>query len=182
MLALCQLGSQLHDLRARRRVHTSFDTRQALRLGRGAPRGQFGIGCQYQGDPVRVVQQQAPGQLPDVVRFLDAAAQPGDHRFQVQHGNGVAVVGGATQRLQYQLQAIGIAIPGDFALVQLQLMQHCFHAVVTHAVSGHLFQYLQHHGFQGVGVFRFAAFDTAAEHHLPHAVLKTAQGGGGLPE
>ena len=66
---------------------------------------------------MRVIQQQLSGELANVVRVFNLILQLGDNRLQIQHGDGITVMGGAAQRLQYELQAIGIAIAGDLALV-----------------------------------------------------------------
>ena len=129
-----------------------------------------------------VVQQQAARQLAYVVRVLDFLPQAGDHRVQVEHADGIAVVTGTAQRLQDKVQAVGVTVAADLALVQLQLVQHRFQAIVIDALAGDLVQYPQYQCFQRVGPVRLAALDAAAEHHFPHAVFEAAQWGGRLPQ
>ena len=131
---------------------------------------------------MRIVQQQAPGQLPDIERILDFFAQSGNHGLQIQHRDGVAVVGGATQCLQDQLQAIGIPVAADLTLVQLQLVQYRLHAIVAHALAGHSLQHAQYQLLECFDVVRLGALHPAGEDHFAHAVLETAQGRGCLAQ
>ena len=115
--------------------------------------------------------QMTDEELADLRREL----QVGDHRFQVQYRDRIAVMCGATQRLQYQLQAVGIAVAGDLTLVQLELVQYCLQPLLAHAVPGDLFDHAQYQCFQRVSVLGLTALDTAAEHHFTHGVFQAAQ-------
>ena len=117
---------------------------------------------------MRVVQQQSARQPADVVGIIYPLPQCIDHRVEIQHRYGVAVVCGTAQCLQYQLQAVGVTVSADFALVQFQLVQYRLHPLLRHAVAGNALQYIQHQALKIVGAIRLTAFDAAAEHHLAH--------------
>ena len=113
--------------------------------------------------------------MADIGGIGDLPSQIGNDRLQVEHGDRIAVVGGAAECLQYELQAVGKTVSADFPLVQFELVQDGFEPVLGNAVISDLCDDLQHQFLQVVGMCRLAA---AAEHQLPHGILQATQGGG----
>ncbi len=142
---------------------------------RAPARGELRVGVHHQAHAVRVVQQQLAHQALDVVGVLDVAVQLFQHRLEVQHRHRVAAVHRARHRHQQQLQAEGVAVAADLALVQLQLVQHRAHLLDRHAVLGHIAQRFQHQCLDGLSAAALAALEAAAEHDLAVGVLQAAQ-------
>ena len=82
---------------------------------------------------------------------------------------------GARHRHQQQLQAEGITVAADLALVQFQLVQHRAHLLDRHAVLGHIAQRIQYQCLDRLRPAAIAALEAAAEHDLAVGVLQAAQ-------
>ncbi len=122
LLALLQLVRQLDHRFLLGRIHTRLEPGKSLGLCFEAPLGQLGVGCHHERDAVRVVEQESLRQLTDIAGIADLAAQRIQNRVQIQHGDRIGIVCSGAERLQNKLQAIGVAAPGDFTLVQFQLV------------------------------------------------------------
>ena len=182
LLALLQFLRQLDHTLLVGFAHARLEGRQPFRFRRQPPRREPGVRCHDQGDTVRIVEQQAPGQFLDVLRVAYVLLQRRQHRVQVQYRDRVRIVGGGAQGLQDNLQTVGKAVAADFPLVQFQLVQHSLQLRRRHTLPGHGFDDPEYQCFQGIGGVCLATFNATAEDHLALGVLESAEGGGGLAE
>ena len=70
-----------------------------------------------------VIQQAFAHESADVIRILDLAVEFLQDGLEIEHGHRIAAVDGTGERHQAELQAEGVAVTADLALVQFQLVQ-----------------------------------------------------------
>ena len=124
---------------------------------------------------MRVVEEQAADQTWNVFRFRRALPECGNDRLKIQRRHSITIVGGGPQCAQHQVQSVGHAVTTDFSLVQLDLAQNRLNLVGIDAGARDSFDTCQHFLLKSRGMLGFAAFDTTAEHHLPHRFLQPAK-------
>ena len=122
-----------------------------------------------------VVQQPAANQPGNELRVLDLLAQLFQCRVNIQHPYRIATVNRGGHGGQYQLQPEWIAIAGNFALTQLQLVQLRLDHLLGYPFVCNLFQGIQYEAFKSGRLFRLAAFKATHKAHLAIGVLKAAQ-------
>ena len=124
---------------------------------------------------MRVVEQTFAHQTTDVVRVFNLLVEFFQHGLEIEHSHRIAAVDCAGERHQPELQAEGVAVAADLALVQFQLVQHGAYLLDGDAVGGNALERVEHEALHGFGLFRVAAFQTAAEDDLALRILDAAE-------
>jgi len=149
--------------------------RQPFPFRRRLFRAQFRIGGHGQPDPVRVVQQQLPGESRDEIDVPAFDSELLQQRIAVQRRQRVAAVDRRGQRFHQQAQAVGEAVASDFALAQFQLMEGGVHRILRHALGGDLSQHVEHQRLDRPCVFGVGTLQPTDEGGLAGGGVETAQ-------
>ena len=128
---------------------------------------------------MRVIDQQVTDECRDIGGVFYPLTQRVDDRLKIERRDCVAVMCRSTQCPQHEVQAIGHTVTAHFALMELNLSKDCVHLFSGNAIVGDALNTGHHFALEVIGLCRFAALDAAAEDHLAHRFLKTAQWGRG---
>ena len=131
---------------------------------------------------MRIFQQLAADQAGNILGITDFFPHIRQHRLQIKELNRIAAMDHRRNRGHDQLQAIREAVAGNLALVQLQLVQNGFKALLADALFHHLGQRLFQQRFKVALLVRVTALNATHKGHFTVGVLKAAHGGWRLPD
>ena len=127
---------------------------------------------------MRVVEHQALDEPGNESGVLDLFTQMGQRWIDIEQIDRVATMYRAGQAGNDQLQSVGMAVAGDLALTQFQLMQCSFYLFFWNALFGDADESVAHQLLNFCSRVAGAAFKTTHQAHFAVAVFQPAQRGG----